>query len=63
MPGWYARSWSIAFVLVITGVIAWKRHKTGERSLMLAVAESYGVLLAAAVVVAVCVQFTPGGAA
>jgi VIT1/CCC1 family predicted Fe2+/Mn2+ transporter len=63
MPGWYARSWSIAFVLAITAVITWKRHKTGERSLPLAAAESYGVLLAAAVVVAVCVHFTPGGAA
>jgi VIT1/CCC1 family predicted Fe2+/Mn2+ transporter len=63
MPGWYARSWSVAFVLVITAVIAWKRHRTGERSLVLAAAESYGVLLAAAVVVAVCVHFTPAGVA
>jgi hypothetical protein len=63
MPGWYARSWSIAFVLVITAVIAWKRYRTGERSLVLAAAESYGVLLAAALVVAFCVHFTPGGTA
>jgi hypothetical protein len=63
MPGWWARSWSVAFIVAITAVITWKRYRTGERSLALAAAESYGVLLAAAVVVAVCVHLTPGGAA
>lgn len=60
-PGWYARGWSAALILAITAVIAWQRR--GDRSLPLAFAESYGVLVAAAVVVAVCVHFTPGGAA
>ena len=63
MPGWYARGWSAGLVLVITAAIAWRRAKTGQRSLALAAAESYGILLAAAVAVAVCVHFTPGGAA
>ena len=60
-PAWYARGWSVGLILAITAVIAWQRR--GERSLPLAAAESYGVLLAAAVVVAVCVHFTPGGTA
>jgi hypothetical protein len=63
MPGWYARGWSVGLILAITAVIAWKRYRTGERSFGLAAAESYGVLAAAAVAVAICVQFTPGGAA
>lgn len=61
MPGWYARGWSIALILAITAVITWNRR--GGRSLPLAAAESYGVLLAAAAAVAVCVHLTPGGAA
>jgi VIT1/CCC1 family predicted Fe2+/Mn2+ transporter len=63
MPGWYARAWSIGLVLVVTGVIAWTRYRTGERSLVVAAAETYGTLAAAAVVVAICVHVTPGGAA
>jgi VIT1/CCC1 family predicted Fe2+/Mn2+ transporter len=63
MPGWYARGWSAALVLAITGLIAWKRGQQGTRSLPLASAESYGILLAAAAAVAICVHFTPGGAA
>jgi hypothetical protein len=63
MPGWYARGWSIGLIIAITAVIAWKRYRTGERSLALAATESYGILLAAAAAVAVCVQLTPGGVA
>jgi hypothetical protein len=50
-------------ILAITAVIAFRRYRMGEQSLPLAFAESSGILPAAAVAVAVCGHFTPGGAA
>ena len=60
-PGWYARGWSAALVLLITAVIAWSRR--GERGIARASAETFGILAAVALVVAAAVHFTPAGAA
>jgi VIT1/CCC1 family predicted Fe2+/Mn2+ transporter len=61
MSGWYARGWSIGLVLVLTAAIAWQRR--AERGVRRAFAESFGVLAAAAGLVALCIHFTPGGVA
>lgn len=61
LPGWYARGWSAALVLLITAGIAWSRR--GDRGIRRAAAESFGILAAVAVVVGVAVHFTPAGAA
>jgi VIT1/CCC1 family predicted Fe2+/Mn2+ transporter len=61
MPGWYARGWSIGLLVVLAALIAWRRR--GERGLRRASAETFGILAAVALIVAVCVRFTPGAAA
>jgi hypothetical protein len=62
MPGWYARGWSIGLILAMTAAVAWQRRsmprKGVARGLRRAAAESYGMLAAAAVIVAMCVHFT-----
>jgi len=67
LPGWWARGVAAGLIAAVVGWIAWQRAsmpRKGRRpGLRRALAESYGVLAAAALVVAVCVHFTPGGSA
>jgi hypothetical protein len=65
-PGWYARGWAAGIVIAITAFIASARRgepdRSGRpRSTGRAFAESYAILAAVTVIVAIAVHLTPGG--